>query len=38
MQGMPISAYLALLLAMSVIAIGFLPYAIAGIMRISYAE
>lgn len=38
MQGLPISAYLALLLAMSVIAIGFLPYAIAGVMRISYVE
>lgn len=38
MQGLPISGYLALLLAMSVIAVGFLPYAIAGVMRISHAE
>ncbi len=38
MQGMPVSGYLALLLAMSVIAVGFLPYAIAGVMRISQAD
>ncbi|QMT60724.1 heme exporter protein CcmB [Legionella sp. PC997] len=38
MQGLPISAYLALLLAMSVMATGFLPYAIAGVMRISHIE
>lgn len=36
MQGLPISAYLALLLAMSVVAAGFLPYAIAAVLRISY--
>jgi heme exporter protein B len=35
MKGLPISAYLALLLAFSVIALGFLPYAIAGVLRIS---
>ena len=38
MQGLPISGYLALLLAMSVIAVGFLPYAIAGVIRVSHAE
>lgn len=37
-QGLAISAYLALLLAMSVLAVGFLPYAIAGVLRISHAE
>ena len=38
MQDLPISGYLALLLAMSVIAVGFLPYAIAGVMRVSHVE
>jgi heme exporter protein B len=38
MQGLPINAYLALLSAMSVVAMGFLPYAIAGIIRISHVE
>lgn len=38
MQCLPVSGYLALLLAMSVIAVGFLPYAIAGVMRISHVE
>ncbi|CAM2792317.1 heme exporter protein CcmB [Legionella steigerwaltii] len=38
MQGLPITAYLALLLAMSIVAMGFLPYAIAGIIRISHVE
>ena len=38
MQGLPISAYLALLLAMSILAVGFLPYAIAGVMRVSHVE
>ncbi|MGL5743213.1 MAG: heme exporter protein CcmB [Legionella sp.] len=38
MQGLPTSPYLALLLAISVIAVGFLPYAIAGVMRISHVE
>lgn len=38
MQGLPISGYLALLLAMSVIAVGFLPYAIAGVIRISHVD
>lgn len=36
MQGLPVSGYLALLLALSVIAVGFLPYAIAGVIRISH--
>lgn len=38
MQGLPIKGYLALLLAMSVIAVGFLPYAIAGVVRISHVD
>ena len=38
MQDLPISGCLALLLAMSVIAVGFLPYAIAGVMRVSHVE
>ncbi|KTD02530.1 heme exporter protein CcmB [Fluoribacter gormanii] len=38
MQGLPISAYLALLSAMSVVAVGFLPFAIAGVIRISHVE
>lgn len=35
MQGLPVSGYLALLLAMSVSASGLLPYAIAGVIRIN---
>ncbi|MFT4059990.1 MAG: heme exporter protein CcmB [Legionella sp.] len=38
MQGLPVSAYLALLLAMSVLAVGFLPYAIVGVIRICHVE
>ena len=38
MQGLPISGYLALLLAMSLIAAGFLPYAISGVVRISQVD
>ena len=38
MQDLPVSGYLALLLAMSVIAVGFLPYAIAGVIRVCHAE
>ena len=38
MLGLPVSGYLALLLAMSVLAVGFLPYAIAGVIRISHVE
>lgn len=38
MQDMPISGYLALLLAISILAIAFIPYAIAGVMRISHVE
>lgn len=38
MQGLPISGYLALLLAMSVVAVGFLPHAIAGVIRISHVD
>ncbi|WP_133130804.1 heme exporter protein CcmB [Legionella yabuuchiae] len=38
MQGMPIAGYLALLLAMSLMAAGFLPFAIAAMMRISLID
>ena len=38
MQGLPVSGYLALLLAMSIMAMGFLPYAIAGVIRISHVD
>lgn len=38
MQGLPVNGYLALLLAMSVLASGFLPYAIAGVIRISHVD
>jgi heme exporter protein B len=38
LQGLPINAYLALLLAMSLAAAGFLPYAIAAVIRISHVE
>lgn len=36
MQNLPINGYLALLLAMSVLAVGFLPFAIAAVIRICY--
>lgn len=38
MQNLPISGYLALLMAFSVISVGFLPYAIAGVIRISHVD
>jgi len=38
MQGFPIAGYLAILLAISIIAVAFLPYAIAGVMRISHVD
>ncbi|HAT1595336.1 TPA: heme exporter protein CcmB [Legionella pneumophila] len=38
MQGLPVSGYLALLLAMSLLAVGFLPYAIAAVIRISHID
>lgn len=38
MQDLPISPYLALLLAGSILAVAFLPYAIAGVMRISHVD
>lgn len=38
MQGMPVSGYLALLLALSVMSTGFLPYAIAGVIRVSHTD
>lgn len=38
MQGLPFSAYLALLLAMSITAVAFLPFAIAGVMRVGLVE
>lgn len=38
MQGLPISGYLALLLAMTLISVAFLPLAIAGVIRISHVN
>ncbi|APF02672.1 TPA: heme exporter protein CcmB [Legionella pneumophila] len=38
MQGLPVSGYLALLLAMSLLAVSFLPYAIAAVIRISHID
>lgn len=38
MQGLPVNGYLALLLAMSIFAMGFLPYAISGVIRVSMVE
>ncbi len=38
MQGLPAMGYLAILLAISVIAAGFLPFAIAGIARIGFVD
>ena len=38
MQGLPVSGYLALLLAMSCIAAGFLPFAVAGVARFGFVE
>ncbi|MBI2785136.1 MAG: heme exporter protein CcmB [Legionella longbeachae] len=38
MQDLPISAYLALLLAISILAMGFLPFAIAAVIRISHVD
>lgn len=38
MQNLPIRGYCAFLLAMSVMAVGFLPFAIAGVIRISHSE
>ncbi|WP_035893754.1 heme exporter protein CcmB [Legionella oakridgensis] len=38
MQGMEVRGYLALLLAMSLVTVGFLPFAIAAMMRISLAD
>jgi heme exporter protein B len=38
LQGLPVTGYLALLLAMSIIAVSFLPYAICGVMRINHID
>ncbi|KTD82842.1 heme exporter protein CcmB [Legionella waltersii] len=38
MQGFPISGYLAILLAISLLAVGFLPFAIAGAIRVGHAD
>jgi len=38
MQGLPINGYLALLLAMSILAMGLLPFAIAAVIRISHTS
>lgn len=38
MHGLPVLGYLALLLALSILAVGFLPFAIAAVIRISLAD
>lgn len=38
MQGLPVSGYLAILLAISILAVGFLPFAIAAVIRIGLAD
>ena len=38
MQGVPVSAYLALLLAMSVVSCGLLPFAVAGVIRVGLVD
>ena len=38
MQGLPVLGYLAILLAISVMALGFLPFAIAGIARVGFVD
>ncbi len=38
MQGLPIKGYCALLLAISILSVGFLPFAIAGVIRIGFAD
>lgn len=38
MQGYPVSGYLALLLAMSIVTSGLLPFAIAGVIRVSLVD
>jgi heme exporter protein B len=37
-QGFPISGYLAILSAISLLAVGFLPYAIAGVIRVGQVD
>lgn len=38
MQGLPIGGYLAILLAISLLSVGFLPFAIAGVIRLSHGD
>jgi heme exporter protein B len=38
LQGLTVNAYLALLASISLIALGFLPYAIAAVIRISHVD
>lgn len=38
MQGLPVAGYLAILLALSVLAAGFLPFAIAAVVRINLVD
>ena len=38
MQGLPAQGYLAILLALSILAAGFLPFAVAAVIRISLAD
>lgn len=38
MQGLPVNGYLALLIAMSILAAGFLPFAVDGVIRVSLVD
>jgi heme exporter protein B len=38
MQGLPCTGYLAILLAMSIMATGLLPFAVAGIARVGFVD
>ena len=38
MQGLPVSGYLALLLAISVLSCGLLPFAVAGVIRVGLID
>ena len=38
MQGLPVMGYLALLLALSILAVGFLPFAVAGVIRVGLVD
>ncbi len=38
MQGLPVSGYLAILMAMSCLAAGFLPFAVAGVAKVGFGD